>query len=486
VRRLALLAAGGAAGLVGAGAGGDSGAAGRFLAVGRRTVAIQLVEFGEVESREVRSIVAPISGEVTWVADEGALVKAGDPVLKINTESLEQTLEEDRKAGVGLEGNLATQKATATAVEKHRQAGVRKARLELELAKNALAEARSHPTPEEKKLAELDLAAAKLRVERAAGDAESLKLLAEKGYISDARAKAARLDLVRAQAELVRAGAAAREILAGAAPERLRALEVAVKKAEMSLAQAEFAAQADVAVIRENVAVAQTRWQAQNDRLKNTEKEIASATALAPVAGAVALVDVWKGGTTLSPVQVGESHPKGRELLKIADVGAPRVCVHVSEADIARVAVGQPAEVRLRASPGTVLKAKVGSVAVYAEDKNRKLGSLALEKSGEAGVNSVDVYLDLEIPAGTPQPRLGSTAEVQITVARFENALVVPLAAVRWEKTPAAGAAGPAVRVRRRNGVETVPVKLAATTEDEAVVAEGLAEGDQVLLGEKP
>ena len=163
MRRLAFLAAAGAAGLAGAGspgagAGGDSGAAGRFLAVGRRTVAIQLVEFGEVESREVRSILAPISGEVTWVADEGALVKAGDPVLKINTESLEQTLEEDRKAGVGLEGNLATQKATATAVEKHRQAGVRKARLELELAKNALAEARSHPTPEEKKLAELEAA----------------------------------------------------------------------------------------------------------------------------------------------------------------------------------------------------------------------------------------------------------------------------------------------------------------------------------------
>jgi multidrug resistance efflux pump len=458
--------------------------AGRFLTVKRRTVTVRLVEFGEVESREVRSVISPIAGEVTWVPDEGALVKAGEPVLKINTETLEASLEEDRKANIGLEGELATQKAVTAATDKHRQAGVRRARIELDMARNALAEARSHPTPAERRLAELDLAAAKLRAERAGSDAESLKVLAERGYVSDARAKAARLDLVRAMADMVRTHAGARETLAGVAPERLRSLEVAVKKAEMNLALAEFSAVADVVVLRENVAVVQTRCQVQSDRLKNTEKDIANATVLAPVSGAVALVDVFKGGSTLSPVQVGESHPQGRELLKIADAGAPRVRVRVSEADIARLAVGQGAEVRLHASPGTPLKGRVGSVAVFAEDKNRKLGSLALEKSGEAGVNAVDVYVDLDIPAGVAAPPLGSTAEVEIAVARFENALAVPLSAVRWERPAPGVPAGPAVRVRRGGKVETAAVKLAATTESEAVVAEGLAEGDEVLLGE--
>ncbi|HOX07327.1 MAG TPA: efflux RND transporter periplasmic adaptor subunit [Planctomycetota bacterium] len=462
----------------------DSPGPGRFYAVRTRPLAVKLVELGEVESREVRSVTSMIAGEVTWVAEEGALVKAGEPVLKMNTESLETSLEEDRKANVGLEGELAAQKAMVTIIEKHRAAGVRRSALDLAAARNNLTEAKSHPTPEEKRLADLTLAAARLRSERAARDAESLKDLAGKGFVSDARAKAARLDLVRAQADLVRAEAAHRETLAGAAPQRLRALEVTVRKLQMALTQAEFAAVADVAAAKESLAVVTTRWQVQNDRLKETEKQIAGATVCAPVAGAVALVDVFKGGSNLSPVQVGESHPGGRELLKIADSGAPRVRVRVSEADIARIRPGQPAEVRLRSAPGLVLKARVSSIAVFAEDKNRKLGSLAMEKSGEAGVNAVDAFLDIAIPEGIPQPRLGSTAEVTITVLERPAALTVPLVAVRWERPAGGGPAGPVVRVRRGSGAEAVAVKLGATTEDEAEILEGLAEGDEVLLGE--
>ncbi len=480
----ALLALTGGPSALAGSAEGDS-AGGRFYVVKRRTLAVKLAEFGEVESREVRSVTAPISGEVTWVADEGTLVKPGDPVLKMNTESLETALEEDRKANVGLEGELSTQKIVAEAIKDHRKAGVEKARIDLAIAENTLAEARSHPTPEEKKLAGLDLAAARLRAERAGREAESLKALAAKGFVSEAQAKAARLSLVRARADLVRVEASTREVLAGRPPERLRALEVTVAKAKMSLTQAEFSATADVAAAKESLAVVNTRWQVQNERLKHREESIASATVPSPVAGAVALVDVYKGGSSLSPVQVGESHPAGRELMKIADVGAPRVRLHVNEADIARIEVGQTAAVRLRSAPGAVLAGKVSSIAVYAEDKNRKLGSLALEKSGEAGVNAVDVYLDLTIPQGAPQPRLGSTAEVEITVAEHRDALTVPLAAVRWEKSGAQGRGGPFVLARRRGGIEPVPVKLTATTEDEAVVAEGLGEGDEVLLGDR-
>jgi hypothetical protein len=127
----------------------------------------------------------------------------------------------------------------------------------------------------------------------------------------------------------------------------------------------------------------------------------------------------------------------------------------------------------------------VAELAVYAEDKNRKLGSLALEKSGEAGVNVVDVLLDLEIPPGGEQPRLGSSAEAEIVVASFESVLTVPLAAVRWAAA-SAGSGGPILRVLRGGRVESVAVKLGASTADEAVVTEGLAEGDQVLVGEQP
>lgn len=478
------LAAAGTLVLAAAPSGRDASAgAGRFLTVEPRTVNVRLIEFGEVESRQVLSVLAPISSEVTWVPDEGTLVKAGDPVLRMRTEVLETSLEEDRKANVGQEVGILCRKIQLTATEKNREAAVRRAKIDLDIAKNSLAEAKSHPTPEERRLAELNLQAARLRVERAADEEQTQRMLAAKGYVSDAKAKDARLALVRAQAELARTGAASRETLAGARPERLRALEVGVQKCEMALKRAESMAEGDVAVAREGVAVLETNYRVITDRQKNLEKQIASATVPAQAAGAVALIDVFKGGSSMSPVQVGESHTQGRELLKIAEVSSPRVVVHVSEADIARVQPGQSAEVRLRSEPGRVIRARVAQIAAFAEDKNRKLGSLALDKSGEAGVNSVDVRLDLELPEGAPIPRLGSSAEVRIIVASFEKALSVPLTSLVWRKTAGSDSQSPCLRVRRSGKVETVPVKLAAATETDAVISEGISAGDEVLLG---
>jgi membrane fusion protein, macrolide-specific efflux system len=468
------------------GEGGKGGGTGeRLLTVEPRKVTIQMVEFGEVESRQVLSVLAPITSEVTWVAEEGTLVKAGDPVLRMNTEALETSLEADRKANVGKEGELVCRRLQLAATEKSRKAAVLRAKIDLDTARNTLAEARSHPTPEEKRLAGLDLAEAKLRVEQATENEGSLRALAAKGFVAEAQAKAARLSLVREQASLARTEAAVRETLSGAAPERLRALEVAGKKAEMQLARAESAAEDDVAVARKSLAALETGYQVLTERLKNTEKSIASATVGAPDAGAVALIDVYKGSPALSPVQVGESHTRGRELLKIAAVSSPRVLAHISEVDIARVAVGQPAEVRLRSDPGRALKATVAEIAVLAEDKNRKLGSLALDKSGEAGVNSVDVRLDLEVPANEPIPRLGSSAEVRIAVATYDQALAVPLAALRWKKSGDSAGPAPFLNVLHDGQVQTVPVKIAAVSGNDAVVAEGLAAGDKVVLEEE-
>ena len=456
---------------------------GHTFTVTRRPVTVTLVEFGEVEALEVRAVVAPISGEITWVADEGTAVKVGDRILSMNTQDLESRLEEDSRAGVGLKGTLTTRQATATAIKKHREAAALKAELELNIARAKLTQARVRPTDEEKKLAELDLRAARLRAEQADAEDQSLETLSESGFVSEAKAKTAQLDLIRSRAEQVRAEAVHAEVLAGTAPEAIRSLEVSVKKAEMALAQAKFAAEADVAIAAEQVAVAQTRYDVHRAGLTRIEKDIAAADAPSPIDGVVALVDVWKGGSDMSPVGVGENHRRGRELMKIADISSLRVKVLVNERDIVAVRVGQPAEVRLVSQPGVVYPARVGKIAAYAEDKNLKLGSLAMEKSGTAGVNVVDAFLDLEIPPGAEQPRLGSTAEVEVTLRKFPNeefpdALPVPLDAVRWEDGRAS------VRVKRGGGFQAIAVRIAATTSTEAVVVEGLSEGDQVLLGE--
>jgi multidrug resistance efflux pump len=450
--------------------------AGRLLEVRPGPLEVRLTEYGEVVAREVRSVTAPFSGEIIWVAAEGAHLKPGDPVVRMNTEDLESQLEEDRNTGVGLKSELQKCEALATAIARSRKASVKIAETRLEIARQRLVEASRHPTDREKRSADLVLRAARLRLDRARAEERSLRELAEQGFISKARAKAASLALVRARAEMAQASAAHREALAGLPPETIRAHQVAVKKAELSLSQARFNAEADLITARDDLAVAKARHQVFLERLERTKSRIASAEVGAPIDGVVALVDVWKGGGELSPVQVGENHRQGRELLKMADISALRIKVQVNERDIVQMEPGSQARVRLTAYPGLVYSARVAEIAAFADDKNRQLGSLAMEKSGLAGVNVVEVLLDLEAPRSAAAPRLGSSALVEIVTSRLESALAVPLAAVEWDGDRSY------VRVMRAGVPTRVEVVLGPGNTRQVAVRSGLSAGDRVCL----
>jgi HlyD family secretion protein len=447
-----------------------------ILVIESRAIELKLVEYGEIQAREVRSVTSPISGEIIWVCPEGTQLKRGEVVLKMNTDDLVSRLEEDTRAGVGLEGRLATKIAVSKAVALNRKAAVSAAELDLEIARQRLAEVRSHPTAAEKQLADLDLQAAQLRKERAAAEEKALRDLLGRGFSSEAKAKSAQLSLIRTKAELARARAAHRETLAGRPPETIRARVVSVKKAEMSLAQARFNAQADVEAAKQEIAVARTRFEVYRQRLERTKGDIAAADAKTSIDGVVALVDVWKGSSEMSPVQVGETHRRGREMLKMADVSSLRIKVQINERDIIGLRVGQRARARLISDPGRVYGARVARIAPFADDKNRQLGHLAMEKSGLAGVNVVAVYLDLELPEGVPPPRLGSSALVEIVTARLPAAISVPSEALTWREGQAF------VTKVRGDGYESVKVTVKIGTSQDAVVESGLAVGDRIVL----
>ena len=71
-----------------------------------------------------------------------------------------------------------------------------------------------------------------------------------------------------------------------------------------------------------------------------------------------------------------------------------------------------------------------------------------------------------------PLMRPGLSVRVEIVRGRWDEALVVPRGAVRFEE------GGPVVR--RGGKSDPVPVTLAACTPVECVVEEGLEEGDRV------
>jgi HlyD family secretion protein len=141
----------------------------------------------------------------------------------------------------------------------------------------------------------------------------------------------------------------------------------------------------------------------------------------APVSGTVIAKPVEKGQVISSPTQdVGG----GTLLLTMADLSAVQIRALVDETDIGKIRPGMQAEVTVAAYPnqpfpGEVIKIEPQAVV-------------------EQNVTMFAVLISIRNPEGLLMP--GMNAEVEVSVARRDNVLAVPVMALRTERDVAATA----------------------------------------------
>jgi HlyD family secretion protein len=179
---------------------------------------------------------------------------------------------------------------------------------------------------------------------------------------------------------------------------------------------------------------------------------VARATILAPVDGTVVAVNIVPGLTA----------PSGSAI--VLDVGPLEVTADFSETSLAKIALGQSADVTVTAVGSTT----PGKVTVIG----------ATPASG--GTSSVVTYpvtvaLDQE-PAGV---QIGMTASVAIIIAQATNVVAVPTQALVGDATT-----GYEVRVMDGTGAITlVPVTVGLVTTSLAEIQSGLSGGETVVTG---
>lgn len=253
--------------------------------------------------------------------------------------------------------------------------------------------------------ADVALAAAQAELDALLAGAEDQVRAAE----ANVWAAAAQRDAAQAQLDL---------LLAGPTEEQIQATQAAVDQARVALDQA---------------------------RLR-----LAQATLTAPMSGTV----------TALRVQPGEMVGTAQPVVVLSDLATLEVEVNLDETDVARVAVGQEAQVSLDAFPGVEMVGEVTYIAPVAQ--------------AQVGVVLYPVTIRLA-PADLPV-RAGMTADVTIAVASKENALIVPLRAIETE--------GGRAYARRLAGGQTgrVEVTLGMMTGVEIEITGGLAEGDVVVV----
>jgi len=198
-------------------------------------------------------------------------------------------------------------------------------------------------------------------------------------------------------------------------------------------------------------------------------KDALSATVLtAPGAGTVTAIS-GSVGQKVGSSAASSSSAKGSTasgstttsgFITLTDLTNLVVKANVAEIDVSKVKGGQDASVTVNALPDTPIAAKVISADLTPTTTN----------------NIVQFGVSLSLTQPPQGLRPGQSASVSITVARADNALAVPSAAVRT----VSGAS--TVTVLSNGQEETRTVQVGVRSEALVQITSGLSDGDQVVL----
>ena len=226
-------------------------------------------------------------------------------------------------------------------------------------------------------------------------------------------------ELDRNVAEAQRAVAAAQEDLANAQKAAAAAQAAPMTDADgASAAAGASAASTDTSA----VSAAQRSLASAQANLEQANAKAAGRTVTAPSSGSIVELNAKVGATVTGGMIMGESDTSGgKQCMQIADLSKMKVTVQVGEKDIAKIAVGQNANVTYPAFPDIVSQGTVTAIA-----------SVANSDSNYGG-GSVTFNVDILIEAPDSRLKPGMTAEVSVVTEQLDDVVMVPTMALMTE-----------------------------------------------------
>lgn len=392
--------------------------------VTRGDLLVTVKEHGTLESEENLEIKSKVRGynAVLWIVDSGTFVNEGDELVRLDALFIQEQVDERTKYS-----NWSQSAADASA------ARVARARIAVE-------EYDQGRYQSELLTLEKDMTIAKAALQNARERVRHIGVMANSGYLSDLEVeekqfavKQAVLDLELKQTQL--------EVLKNFTyKEQLQTL-----KGQLASVEATHKANVE-------------RAMADNSRRDRAVEELQYCTIKAPRSGLVIHPNAAKWET--APIAEGTNVHKDQVLLLMPDLDQMQVKLGVHEAVVKRVKTGQTATVEL---PTQSLQGVVTEVASITKPAGWWTGN--------------QVRYDTIVSLGAVEGlRPGTSADVEIEIARYEDELLVPVAAIVeqndsvycWIQSPA----GP----RRRQ------IIIGDSNDVFTVVTNGLKAGDEVLL----
>lgn len=226
-------------------------------------------------------------------------------------------------------------------------------------------------------------------------------------------------ELDNAVAEAQRAVAAAQEDLKNAQAALAAAQAAPTSDVDGATASTDATANANASAVtsaQRNLATAQAT-------LDQANAKAAERTVKAPSSGSIVELNAKVGATVTGGMVMGEGDTSGgKQCMQIADLSKMKVTVQVGEKDIAKIAVGQSANVTYPAFPDIVSQGTVTAIA-----------SVANSDAANGGGGSVTFNVDILIEAPDSRLKPGMTAEVSVVTEQLDDVVMVPTMALMTE-----------------------------------------------------
>ena len=391
----------------------------------RKSLEVTITEQGTVQSSDNTEIKCRVRGfsTVTYIIDAGTDVKEGDVLVQLDTKRVEDAISkhttESHTARATLEGSIANLNECLLAEDAYFE-GEYKTRLQ--------------SLQSQLKVARTNLETAEMHLEKA-------RSMFNQGFVTLLEVESNEFTVTRAK------------------------LELEVVETNLSVLE-KYTRNMRLETIRGSLAAAKSKKEADESGLAMDEgrrdramKELALCVIKATKPGLVIYPSsaAWKD---TPDVTVGAGVRRDQTLLLMPDLSKMQVKVGIHESIIARVHVGMEANVTLA---NGVLKGKVTSVASVARPAGWWTGNVV----------KYDVIVDVP-PLEDLKP--GMTAEVDLLLATYEDALVIPVASVTQ------GDDGCFCWVKSGDRYVKKPILLGDGNDIFLVVEQGLVAGDEVAL----
>lgn len=281
--------------------------------------------------------------------------------------------------------------------------------------------------------------------------------------------ESARTALAQAENALSAAYTARNQAQEVAARQSAAAAQVASSNEQGAVAtQSESTASYDTEIANAELGVqsARSALAAAQDTYDGAVARADKRTVRASMSGIVLVCNLTQG-VALSSLSTSGTVP-----LQIADTSKMIVKVPISEIDIAKMEVGQGAQVSFDALPDTTCAATVTHIANSASSSADVQGAVMGSSS-----NSVRYEVTLLIDEPDPRLKSGMTAQAQITTETIEDALVVSSFAVVEEDDSAY-----VIKLNENDEGERVEVGIISSNDTLTVIEGSVKEGDRLVV----